>query len=126
MAKGRKICGGCGKDIGAVNMTCPLCNFIFEKKVKEVKEKKVKVITETIVDEDGNSQVIKKPIVTTMKFNWDIPKYIKPQELTSREHAQRILDLGKCRASSLLFLHKTNKNWSHVDWKFIEEKIGTI
>ena len=49
----------------------------------------------------------------------------KPPMMTPQQHADRVLALGPKRAYSLLRQARRNKNWSHVDWDMVAERLKT-
>jgi len=110
LGKGKKKCPGCNIIIGGVSKKCPQCSFDFIAAKKIEKKKKV-VKKET--KEDYIDPRVKKLL--------DIPVYVAPKKLSSKDHAERILSYGIERAKSLLFMAKIGKCWSHVNWDIVEK-----
>ena len=111
LGKGRKKCPGCGIIIGGVTKICPDCSFDFSTVVKEKVEKKEKKVDKS------------EYVSPTVQRLLSMPMYEAPEELSSKDHALRILSYGADRAMSLLEMAKIRKCWSHVDWDFVEKEL---
>lgn len=131
MPLGKKICPNCKKELGVRTGICPDCQHDFSKKkiiISPIKEtvdykkeetKKIKVVEEDVEEK----KVIRNP-------------YFTPEDeiiaksgrigisYTGEEHADRILAMGERKARSLLMGHNTGNTWSHVNWKYLEEKLN--
>jgi len=108
-SRGKKDCPKCNTEVGARCHFCPNCKFDFSSVKKEVKKKEVeKEKKEEYIDPRINKLL-------------DMPMYITPKRLSSKDHAERILSYGKERAKSLLFMAKIGKCWSHVNWDIVEK-----
>jgi uncharacterized Zn finger protein (UPF0148 family) len=120
MPRGKKICPDCNTELGVRTGTCPKCSFDFSsrKKEKEVEEREEIQDQEEKV-EGPRSREARELLVHMMAHPVNIAKKMSP-----REHAQRVLDQGKESALSLLRLHNYGNKWSHVDWKYVAEKLG--
>lgn len=101
MAKGKKTCLKCKKEIGARALKCP-CGYVFERKLKAIEE----VTTRTVIN---NAKVIVESGKTIRKTS---PK----------QHAERIISYGKYRATTLYNLNRIKTRWQHVDWDYVKEK----
>jgi len=115
LGQGKKGCPECQTIVGAVTKICPKCNFDYvlaRKKIVEAKEIKKEAKRQKKKEQT-------KSVDTRLPF--DITPYVPPKKLSSMDHAKRILSYGTYRAKTLLFLAKYNKNWTHVDWKAVEE-----
>ncbi|KKN52832.1 hypothetical protein LCGC14_0608830 [marine sediment metagenome] len=99
MAKGKKTCPKCQKEWGARLQKCK-CGYSFISAKKEVPE-----------------VIERKSSLMDLKL-LDLPEH---KHLTPKQHAKRILDYGKEKASLLLQFHKMGLRWSHVDWDVVEE-----
>lgn len=103
--RGRKICPKCNKGLGARTLVCA-CGYNFYSPKKIIKEKEE-------IKEEIKEEVIKEEIIP----------YVALKKLTPKQHAERILGYGVERAKILLFLARTRKYWSHVDWDIVEQRI---
>jgi len=95
-----KICPKCEKEQGVRTHKCE-CGHSFISAKKEI----VPEVTERV------------PSLMDLKL-FDLPKHV---HLTPKQHAERILDYGKEKASLLLKFHKMGLKWSHVDWDEVEK-----
>jgi len=140
--QGRKICPACSVIISAVTKTCPKCSFDFsaEKKKKDEEKRLQAEEKQRIRDEKKVSKVVVKVVEEEKKIEISPVQRILQREaqrstsedrvtpivanMSSKEHAERILSYGKERAAFLLDQHKFGNTWSHVDWKEVEAGLG--
>ena len=123
MGPGRKTCPSCKKIVIAIIKNCPECNFDFialknqklAEKLKQQEEKEKNLVTK----EDMSP--LTKQILASIPSGTIYPGEYEKE--SSAEHAKRILSYGKERALNLLKLHKSTKDWGHVDWKMVEEEL---
>jgi hypothetical protein len=104
MARGKKTCPACSKELGARAMKCE-CGHDFAPK-KEIVRNKVET----------------PPIVEV-----ELPEDVAPQSfttMTKEEHADRVLSYGTERAKLLLKMARWEKKWHHVDWNRVAAKMG--
>lgn len=113
LGRGRKKCPGCEKIIGGVTKICPKCNFDFVSAKKEKVEAKKEKKKEEPVKE--------KYVDPRIKELCGISFYEEPEQLSPKEHAERILSYGAKRAKILLGIALNNKYWSHVDWEVVKQ-----
>jgi len=110
MAKGRKICSGCNKEIGARVKVCD-CGFVFSAK------KEIQVESTAPKEVNKDSLYVQKVLARESHSDEEFISI----NMSSKDHAQRILDYGRERATFLLSQHRFGNTWSHVDWKLVEE-----
>ena len=112
MARGKKICPKCSTETGVRSSTCEKCKHIFSspkkidvapKEKPEKKEEYVSVRTTELLEHVKNNP------------------YVAAPRMTADEHAKRILEYGKERATNLYKQHKSGNTWNHINWKKIEE-----
>lgn len=119
LGQGKKGCPECQTIVGAVTKICPKCNFDYVSARKEIVEAKI------IKDEEKNQkkeeEKVEKTISAAAQEFIKAPPYVAPKQLSSVDHAKRILSYGPVQAKVLLSLSQNNKNWNHVDWKTVEE-----
>ena len=101
MARGKKNCLKCKKEVGARALKCP-CGYVFERKPKAPEE----VTTRTVIN---NAKVIAEAGKTRRKTS-------------PEQHAKRIISYGKERATILYSLSKIKSRWQHVDWDYVQKK----
>lgn len=147
---GRKTCSECSVIVAGVTKICPKCNYDFsilqkEKALKkeEIKRKKEEIRNEKELkkQEIRNKKALKREKKEEKKeslvgFNilqkelkeagiqqgvMESIEYVEPVKLSPKDHAKRILNYGKEKASILLKLHKWENRWSHVDWDIVEK-----
>ena len=100
-----KICPGCEKEVGVRTHKCE-CGHSFISAKKDTRDKK-----------EVPEELKREPSLMDLKLI-DLPKHV---HLTPKQHAERILDYGKEKASLLLKFHKMGLKWSHVDWDEVEK-----
>ena len=100
MGRGKKTCPKCQKEYGARKRECE-CGHSFISAKKEIVTEEPKRV----------------PSLMDVKLI-DLPEH---EHLTPKQHAERILDYGKEKASLLLKFHKMGLRWSHVDWDIVEK-----
>jgi len=120
MPLGKKICPGCKKELLITVKICPDCQHSFAKKKASVSPKKE---YKKIEDDVEEKKLIRDPYFTPddeiiAKAGKNVITY------TGEEHADRILAMGERKARSLLMGHNTGNTWSHVNWKYLEEKLN--
>jgi len=103
MARGKKTCPACNKEVGARAMKCE-CGHDFAPKKGNVL---TKVDTPPIVEVELPE--LKEP---------------EPSTMTEEEHADRVLSYGTERAKLLLKMARWEKKWHHVDWNRVAAKLG--
>jgi len=132
MPLGKKICPNCKKELGVRTGICPDCQHDFSKKKiiispnketvdsnKKEEIKRIKVVKEDLEEKKHirdpystpDDEVIARPGKNVTNY-------------TGEEHADRILAMGERKARSLLMAHNTGNTWSHVNWKYLEEKLN--
>ena len=106
MAKGKKTCPECKKEIGARAYKCS-CGYDFAGSFAVVSKNKEEVAPKVN---------LQKEVVLTDTIEYE--------KVSPKDHAERILEYGKKRATILLKFSKWLKCWSHVDWKVVEMELG--
>jgi hypothetical protein len=109
--RGIKECPDCKALYGARTLTCE-CGFDFTSIVKKVASKK--------------QHHLEKKVSEGHAVSFEIPAYVAPKRFTPIEHAKRILEYGKQRASLLFQFAKIEKKWSHVDWAAVEKGLAEL
>lgn len=108
MPRGRKTCHKCKKEQGVRTYICE-CGYNFSENKKEP----------TIKKKEKKEEEISPLVKEILEANIPTPKEYKG--MSPKEHAKRILNYGKKRASTLLLLARVNKYWKHVDWDVVEQ-----
>ena len=120
---GKKQCPGCNKIVGGVLKTC-YCGFDFVSAKKEreeaaSQEKKDKELARNEAPKVKMSAKTAEMLAFLKKH-----PYKAPVALSKKDHAERILAYGKKRAKLLLQQHDSRKNWVHVDWEYVRERLA--
>lgn len=125
--KGKKKCPdiGCGAIVAAVVKICPKCDFDYvaarKDKKKEKSEAKAAKQAKKAEKDENNGKGKEQATSVVAKELLLLPPYEAPEELTPIEHAERILDYGKEKATALLDISRQkHTSWPHVDWNAVE------
>ncbi len=130
--RGRKRCPQCKKIVGAPLRIC-YCGFDFAAQKEKTRPlKKEKTRTENLEEEIEDIAPDKREMTPWEKEEAEILNHFRshphevPKKMSKREHAERVLSLGKERALALYNYAKTHGGWKHCDWDYVGKQLGVM
>lgn len=132
--RGIKQCGNpkCKIYIGGRNAVCPKCGFDFtvgktekaqaKEDAQTARQEKRNHKHETEVDHNKISAKTAEILKGISRGTIEVSPSIKPSH---RENAEQLFEeSGDDHVKFMNFYRKKNKCWTHIDWKYVEKRLG--